>query len=102
LVAEKGRLKQVVEREGTVPNGTAFAIAVAPALELDDINLVVGRFVQGMGVLRELSELPVVKDGSHNPFFKAGKLVGDTRADVAELGFNRPLKRVTVAASGLL
>ena len=36
------------------------------------------------------------------PFFEAGKAMGDKRATVAEKGFNRPLKRVIVSASGVL
>jgi len=36
------------------------------------------------------------------PFFEAGKAMGDKRATVAEKGFNRPLKRVIVTASGVI
>ena len=33
---------------------------------------------------------------------RAGKLVGDKRAIVAEMGFDRPFNKILVAASGLL
>ena len=36
------------------------------------------------------------------PFFEAGKALGDKRATMAEKRFNRPLKRVLVAAGGVL
>ena len=102
LVAEKGKLVEIIERSGVVPNGTGFAITVAPAPELDALNLVVGRVVDGLDVVKQISELPVVKDNSNSPFLRAGKAVGDKRANVAELGFNRPFGKVVVASSGVL
>lgn len=36
------------------------------------------------------------------PFFEAGKAIGDKRATVAEKGFNRPFKRAIVSAGGLV
>jgi peptidyl-prolyl cis-trans isomerase B (cyclophilin B) len=85
-----------------VPNGTGFALTVGPAPELDGKYLIVGRIVDGQQVVQDLSELPVVKDNSNSPFFKAGKALGDKRAIVAEQGFNRPFNKVVVASSGLL
>jgi peptidyl-prolyl cis-trans isomerase B (cyclophilin B) len=35
------------------------------------------------------------------PFFEAGKALGDKRATMAEKRFNRPLKRMLVAAGGV-
>ena len=93
---------EVIERSGVVPNGTGFTITVAAAPELNANNLVVGRVVDGLDIVMQLSELPVVKDNSASPFFKAGKAVGDKRANVAELGFNRPFNRMVVTASGIL
>ena len=101
-MAEKGKLKQIVERSGVVPNGTPFAITTGPAPELDDINLVVGKVVDGLDVVKDIETLPVVRDNSKSFWFKAGKQIGDTRATVAELAFNRPFNKVTVLSSGLL
>lgn len=101
-MADKGKLKQVLQRGGGAPpNGTEFAITTGPAPELDRTNLVIGRVVEGMPTLRALSSLPTVKNNKDSPFFKAGKAVGDKRADVAELGFDRPLQRVIIAQSTL-
>jgi hypothetical protein len=102
LVAEKGKLVEVIERSGIVPNGTGFAITTGPAPALDATHLIVGRVVQGMDVVMQLDKLPVVKNNSGSPFFIVGKAVGDKRANVAELGFDRPFNKVTVSASGTL
>ena len=102
LVAEKGKLVEVIERSGVVPNGTGFAITVAPAPEVDALNLVVGRVVEGLDLVTQLSELAVVKDNSASPFLRAGKAIGDKRANVAEMGFNRPFNKVVVASSGIV
>lgn len=101
LVAEKGKLVEIIERSGVIPNGTGFAITTGPAPELDGKYLIVGRVVEGLALADEISKLPVVKDNSNSPFFKAGKAIGDKRAVVAEMGFNRPFNKVTVAASRL-
>ena len=36
------------------------------------------------------------------PYFALAKSIGDSRAAVAEKGFGKPLKKVVVAASGVL
>eukprot|EP00892_Ulva_mutabilis_P003796 jgi/Ulvmu1/1789/UM119_0007.1 len=102
LVAEKGKLVEVTERGGIVPNGTAFAITTGAAPDLDSTHLVVGEVVEGMDVVRKLDKLPVVKNNTNSPFFQAGKKFGDKRANVAELGFDRPFNKVTVMASGIV
>lgn len=102
LVAVKGKLREVSEKSGIIPNGTGFAITLGAAPELDRVNLVVGRIVEGMDVLAELAALPVVKDNSGSLFFQAGKVIGDKRANVAEMGFNRPFNKITISASGML
>ena len=88
----------VQEVMGEAPNGTAFVITRAPAPALDATNLPIGRVVDGLEVVEAIGKLPVVKDNSDSPFFKAGKVLGDRRADVAERSFNRPFNRVVVAA----
>jgi hypothetical protein len=102
LVADKGKLVEIIERSGAVPNGTGFALTVGPAPELDGKFLIVGRIVDGYEVVQELSMLPVVKDNSSSPFFKAGKALGDKRAIVAEQGFNKPFNKVVVSSSGVM
>lgn len=98
LVAYQGKLINVQEVMGEAPNGTAFVITRAPAPALDATNLPIGRVVAGQEVVDAIGRLPVVKDNSESPFFKAGKVLGDRRADVAERSFNRPFNRVVVAA----
>jgi peptidyl-prolyl cis-trans isomerase B (cyclophilin B) len=47
---------------GEAPNGSAFAITVGPAPELDATNLVVGRVIGGMDdVVATLAALPRAK-----------------------------------------
>jgi hypothetical protein len=99
LVAEKGKLVRVVEPSGVVPNGTAFAVTLGAMPELDSINLVVGQVTDGLDTLVEASKLPVVKDNSNSVFFKAGKAIGDKRANVAELSFNRPFNRIQIGST---
>lgn len=98
LVAYQGKLVNVQEVLGEAPNGTAFVITRSPAPALDATNLPIGRVVAGQDVVEAIGKLPVVKDNSDSPFFKAGKVLGDRRADVAERGFNRPFNRIVVSA----
>ena len=87
---------------GIIPNGTAFALTLGPAPQLDETNLQVGRVVGGLETMQTMAQLRVVTDNSSSPFFNAGKLIGDKRAVVAELGFNRPFNRVLIGKSTAL
>lgn len=100
LVAQAGKLVNVTEKTGVIPNGTGFCITFGAAPQLDGSNLVVGRVVDGFDVLSRLEAIPVVKDNSKSPFLAAGKAIGDKRATVAELGFNRPFGKTVVSGSG--
>lgn len=70
LVAEKGKLVEVVERSGIVPNGTAFAVTTGAVPDLDSTHLIVGEIVDGMDLVRKLDQLPVVKNNTNSPFFQ--------------------------------
>lgn len=70
LVAEKGKLVEVVERSGIVPNGTAFAVTTGATPDLDSTHLIVGEIVDGMELVRKLDQLPVVKNNTNSPFFQ--------------------------------
>ncbi|KAL0022596.1 hypothetical protein WJX77_007327 [Trebouxia sp. C0004] len=101
LVAYNGKLIRVEEpTPGESPNGSGFVITTQPAPDLDATNLVIGHLVDGMDVVQQLTKLPTVK-ANNSVFFKAGKFLGDKRADVAEKGFGRPFQKVLVSASGL-
>lgn len=105
LVAMGGKLVTIQEQAGEAPNGSGFMITTAPAPQLDATNLVVGRVVGGFDVVERMAALPYARprDSYYDkPFFEAGKMMGDKRATMAEKRFNRPLKRVMVAASGQL
>lgn len=100
LVADKGKLVEVVERSGVIPNGTGFTITTGAAPDLNKTHLIVGQVLEGFDVLQQVDKLPVVKNNSSSPFFIVGKAAGDKRANVAELGFDRPFKKVLVATAG--
>lgn len=102
LVAENGKLVEVVERSGVVPNGTGFTITTGGAPDLNRTHLIVGKVIEGMDVVAQLDKLPVVKNNKNSPFFIVGKAAGDKRANVAELGFDRPFKKVAVATAGIV
>jgi peptidyl-prolyl cis-trans isomerase B (cyclophilin B) len=85
-----------------IPNGTGFTITTGAAPDLNRTHLIVGRVIEGMDVLAELDKLPVVKNNSSSPFFIVGKAAGDKRANVAELGFDRPFKKVAISAAGIV
>lgn len=102
LVASKGKFITVTETFGEIPNGSAWAITTRPFPELDETHLVVGRVVQGMDVVEAIAALPRVKDNTNSPFFQAGKVAGDKRADVAQRAFNKPFAKITVNECGLL
>lgn len=101
LVARNGALVTVEEPLPPGPNGTGFAITLAPSPELDGINLVVvrrflptalraaacaeaipgvtalprgcaqGRVVEGQDVVRRIGELPFAKPNANSPYFQA-------------------------------
>lgn len=94
LVAEKGKLVEVVERSGIVPNGTAFAITTGAVPDLDSTHLIVGEIVEGMDVVRQLDKLPVVKNNTNSPFFQVRSTVRHTVVTDSRLqptdGFHHP------------
>ncbi|KAG2483444.1 hypothetical protein HYH03_017698 [Edaphochlamys debaryana] len=102
LVAKDGKLITVLEVAGEAPNGTQFCITTAPSPELDATNLIIGQVVEGAELLDRISKLPVNKPRDSNPYFQAGKAVGDKRAITAERAFYRPFQKVVVAKSGTI
>ena len=101
LKAIDGKLVNVTQTFGMPPNGTEFSITTGPAPDLDGINLIVGRVIAGMDVVEALRQLPKVKNNQNSAFFKAGKMAKDRRADVAELGFDRPFSTALVFDCGI-
>ncbi|EFJ39421.1 hypothetical protein VOLCADRAFT_108643 [Volvox carteri f. nagariensis] len=97
LVARDGKLITVLEQAGEAPNGTQFTITTAPSPELDTTNLIIGRLVDGDNLLKRIAALPVNKPRNDNPYFQAGKAIGDKRAVTAERAFYRPFQKVVVA-----
>ncbi|XP_059641345.1 peptidyl-prolyl cis-trans isomerase CYP26-2, chloroplastic [Cornus florida] len=102
LVARKGKLEIDEEEVGTDPNGTEFVIATRDSPELDGSALVVGRVLEGMGVVEKIGQVKTVQENTSSPYFRVAKLIGDKRAVVAERGFNRPYSKVVVTNCGLL
>ena len=104
LVSVNGKFVKVTDPPPPGPNGTAFAVTVAPGAGrvLDRTNVVVGEVVQGLDVLNAIAALPTVKDNSASPFFALAKTIGDKRATVAEQAFGKPFAKVTVAKCGVV
>jgi len=102
LVSVRGKFETVYDAPPPPPNGTAFAITLRPAPELDATNVVVGRVVDGWDVLEAISKLPTVKDNSNSPFFQVAKSIGDKRATVAEQAFSKPFKKVVFQSAGVV
>ena len=102
LVSVRGKFETVYDAPPPPPNGTAFAITLRPAPELDATNVVVGRVVDGWDVLEAISKLPTVKDNSSSPFFQVAKSIGDKRATVAEQAFSKPFKKVVFQSAGVV
>lgn len=90
-MAVGGKFITVQEPKPAGPNGTGFMITTDACPELDATNLVVGRVVCGMDVVRRIQALPANRPRTDivGAYFKAGKSIGDKRAVVAEKGFNR-------------
>lgn len=101
LVARGGRLEMVEEALKQPPNGTDFAITFSDCPDLDATHLVVGRVVAGFETLKTVQVVPFVRDNGDNPYFKAAKMIGDTRAVVAERGFYRPYKKIIISRVGI-
>ncbi|KAJ7570108.1 hypothetical protein O6H91_01G106900 [Diphasiastrum complanatum] len=102
LVARDGKFDIIEEESRPDPNATEFAITIADAPELDSTNLVVGRVLKGMDVVERIASVKVVQDNSSSPYFQVAKLIGDSRAIVAERGFNKPYSKITITKSGLV
>ncbi|GIL42692.1 hypothetical protein Vafri_626 [Volvox africanus] len=102
LVARDGKFITVLEQAGEAPNGTQFTITTSASPELDQTNLIIGRLVEGDALLKRIAALPVNKPRDGNPYFQAGKAMGDKRAVTAERAFYRPFQKVVVANSGVL
>lgn len=104
LVSMNGKFVKVADPPPPGPNGTAFAVTVAPGAGavLDRTNVVVGEVVEGLDVLNAIAALPTVKDNSASPFFAVAKTIGDKRAVVAEQAFGKPFAKVTVAKCGVV
>mmetsp|Transcript_7529 Transcript_7529/g.18663 ORF Transcript_7529/g.18663 Transcript_7529/m.18663 type:complete len:303 (-) Transcript_7529:345-1253(-) len=104
LIARDGKLVTVVDTIGEAPNGTTFTILRKPDAELNASHLIVGRVVGGQDVVDAIAAQPFAKPRDEyydSPFFNVAKAMGDKRADVAEKGFYRPLKRILVTKGGL-
>lgn len=100
LIAKDGKFEVLEEEFRPDPNGTEFTIATTDSPQLDATNLVVGKVIDGTDVLQAIRSVKVVQENSSSPYFRAAKLIGDTRAVVAERGFNRPYSKITIIQSG--
>lgn len=100
LVAKDGKFEVIEEEFRPDPNGTQFTISTQDSPQLDASNLVVGKLIDGFDVLKIISGVKVVQENTSSPYFQAAKLVGDTRAVVAERGFNRPYSKIIITRSG--
>lgn len=102
IKAIDGKFVNVTQVFGQRPNGTEFYITTGPAPDLDGVNLIIGKVVRGMDVVKQLQELPRVKNNTNSPFFQAGKTFKDRRANVAELSFDKPFSKVLIKNCGLV
>lgn len=102
LVASKGRLITVTETFGEIPNGSSWCITTKAELSLDSTNVIVGRVVSGQEVVDAIAALPRVKNNESSPFFQAGKLSGDKRANVAERAFGKPFSKIIIEECGFI
>lgn len=59
MVAYGGKLVNIKQQAGEAPNGTAFAITLGPAPELDSTNLVIGRVVGGQELIKTIGGLKI-------------------------------------------
>ncbi|XP_010471500.1 PREDICTED: peptidyl-prolyl cis-trans isomerase CYP26-2, chloroplastic-like [Camelina sativa] len=102
LVARNGKLAMEEEVVAVGPNGTEFVITAVDSPELEDSVLVIGKVLEGMGVVEKIREVKTVRDNTSSPYFRVAKVIGDKRAVVAERGFNRPYSKVLVTNCGLI
>ncbi|XP_010416241.1 PREDICTED: peptidyl-prolyl cis-trans isomerase CYP26-2, chloroplastic-like [Camelina sativa] len=102
LVARNGKLAMEEEVMAVGPNGTEFVITAVDSPELEDSVLVIGKVLEGMGVVEKIREVKTVRDNTSSPYFRVAKVIGDKRAVVAERGFNRPYSKVVVTNCGLI
>mmetsp|Transcript_27265 Transcript_27265/g.47055 ORF Transcript_27265/g.47055 Transcript_27265/m.47055 type:complete len:308 (-) Transcript_27265:463-1386(-) len=83
------------------PNGLQFDITTAPVPELNGVNVVAGRVLQGMEVLESIGQVPIVEPTGDKQFFVGlGKAIGDPRAKGN--AFYKPLRKVRIVDCGPL
>ncbi|EOA35264.1 hypothetical protein CARUB_v10020433mg [Capsella rubella] len=102
LVARNGKFVVEEEVNAVGPNGTEFVITAVDSPELEDSVLVIGKVLEGMGVVDKIRQVKTVRDNTSSPYFRVAKVIGDKRAVVAERGFNRPYSKVVVTSCGLI
>uniref|UniRef100_A0A1J3EJQ5 Peptidyl-prolyl cis-trans isomerase CYP26-2, chloroplastic n=1 Tax=Noccaea caerulescens TaxID=107243 RepID=A0A1J3EJQ5_NOCCA len=102
LVAKNGKLEVQEEETAVGPNGTEFVITAVDSPELEESVLVIGKVLQGMGVVEKMRQVKTVRDNTGSPYFRVAKVIGDKRAVVAERGFNRPYSKVLVTNCGVM
>ncbi|CAM6086486.1 unnamed protein product [Calypogeia fissa] len=100
LIAKDGKFVYLEEESRPDPNATEFMIVTADSPQLDSSNLVVGRVVGGFDVIKKITQVKVVNENSSSPYFQTAKLIGDSRAIVAERGFYRPYSKIVITKSG--
>lgn len=73
LVARNGKL--VVEEEviAVGPNGTEFVISAVDSPQLGDSVLVIGKVLEGMGIVEKMREVKTVRDNTSSPYFRYKK-----------------------------
>jgi cyclophilin family peptidyl-prolyl cis-trans isomerase len=104
-ISDSNDLKHDVEGALSMQKGGgSFGFTISPKAneDLDEDNIVIGRVIGGMDVVKELNEIPVTRDdplGSKTAFSSLGKGV-DGRAKIASV--NKPLKKIRIAACSVL
>lgn len=57
-----GGLLSMVNEGHPNSNSSQFIITTAPCIHLDNTNVVFGKVIKGMGIVKEINNVPVVKD----------------------------------------
>lgn len=70
LVAKNGKLEVQEEETAVGPNGTEFVITAVDSPELEESVLVIGKVLEGMGVVEKMRQVKTVRDNTGSPYFR--------------------------------
>jgi peptidyl-prolyl cis-trans isomerase B (cyclophilin B) len=93
----------VRERPGYRPTEFLITTGPGPVPRLDGQNIVFGKVVQGLDVVRAVATVPTFQPSERaNAMNRLAAAIGDDRANAVRRKYGKPLKAVVILGSGVM